>query len=59
MGSNPHTGVVLSTIVHPTVVGGHNDLVVWVLKIALGGDDMSVVSETPSVEKVFTLDKGK
>ena len=51
MGSKPHVGVVPTTIIHPTMVGVLNDLVVWVSKKALGGNDMSVVSLVPSVEK--------
>ena len=39
------------TTVHPTMVGGLNDLVVLVPKNALGGYDMSVVSWAPSVGK--------
>ena len=45
VSSNPHADVVPTTIVYPTLVGGLNDLVVWVPKKALGGDDMSIVSQ--------------
>jgi hypothetical protein len=43
VSSNSHAGVVPTTIVHPTMVGGLNDLVLWVPKKALGGDDMSLI----------------
>ena len=59
VSSNPHAGVVPTTIVHPTMVGGLHDLVVWVPKKAPGRDDMSVVSKAPSVEKVFTLERAE
>jgi hypothetical protein len=38
VSSNSHAGVVPTTIVHPTMVGGLNDLVLWVPKKALGGE---------------------
>jgi hypothetical protein len=37
VGSIPHAGVVLTTIVHPTMMGGPcMDLVVWVPQSPLG-----------------------
>ena len=51
MSSNPHIDVVPTTMVHPTMVGGLNDLVVWVPKKCLGGDDMLVVFETKKGKK--------
>ena len=56
--SNLHASVVPTTIVHLSMVGGFNDLVVWVSKKALGGDDMSVVFEAPSIEKCLSLRGG-
>src|ERR1700680_985483 len=37
VGSIPHAGVVLTTLVHPTMVGGPWTLVVWVPQSPLGG----------------------
>jgi hypothetical protein len=36
VGSIPHDGVVLTVIVHPTMVGGSLDLVAWVPQSPLG-----------------------
>ena len=37
VGSIPHAGVVLTTLVHPTMVGGPWTLFVWVPQSPLGG----------------------
>ena len=64
VGSIPHAGVVLTTIVHPTIVGGPWTLLYGYLKV-LWGDTMSNILKAlvtrleTSIVIVSTFERGK